>query len=125
MSKVKFTEVEINRINLKPGDVLSVKLVGELFDADAMNSLQAALTNRFPDNKILVLLLPENHDVQMEVIVTKPEAKDCSQPMSYCNDCSCGKKEMIESISEELENEEAIQEASEQDEIKNYQGENE
>lgn len=104
MNEIKFNEVEISKINLKPGDVLSVKLCGEEFDEDHLQDLNNAMQQRFPDNKIMIFLLPPEHDIKMEIIAA--ETKDCSQPTSYCNDCSCGKKEMFES-SEEVENQEA------------------
>lgn len=122
---MNFTLAELTRIKLEPGEVLSVKLYGDDYEQDNVADLQAKLQSLFPDNKIMMFILPNGNDLQMEVIkpnmeigeisqeererreqVLKQEkelidtlnalpASDCSVPTNYCGDCGCGKKERI------------------------------
>lgn len=85
MSEIKLDIVELQKINLKPGDVLSAKLVGNDFDQETTESLSRHLKSIFPDNKIMVFTMPVGSDIVFEA-VTK-------EPVSYCSDCTCGKKE--------------------------------
>lgn len=81
----KFDTVELQKIHLVPGDVLSVKLVGDDFDENTMQSLKDHLQEVFPDNRIMVFTMPKNSDIVFQA-VTK-------EPATYCSDCNCGKKE--------------------------------
>lgn len=89
MSEIKFDVVELQKINLKHGDVLSVKLVSNEFDDNTMLSLREHLQSVFPDNKIMIFTMPKGSDIVFEA-VTK-------NPVNYCADCTCGKKEANES----------------------------
>lgn len=100
---MNFTLAELTRIKLEPDEVLSVKFYGDDYDETNLKSLQEHLKTVFPNNKVIVFNLPNGTDLQMEAIKATLEvsedkelAKDCSIPTSYCNDCACGKKEMIE-----------------------------
>lgn len=84
--EVKFDTVEISKINLKPGDVLSVKLVGDDFDVDTMESLKSHLQSVFTENKIMVFTMPKGSDIVFEAVTNEPTP-------NYCIDCNCGKKE--------------------------------
>lgn len=90
MSQIKFDAVELTKINLKPGDVLSVKLIGEDFDFDTMQSLRDSLQQVFKDNKIMVFTMPPGSDIVFEAVTNEPS-------VGYCSDCDCGKKERNES----------------------------
>lgn len=92
--QIGFDVAELQVINLKQGDVLSVKLIGE-FDQETMESLQAHLAPIFPNNKVMVFTMPMGSDIVFEAIKQSPES-DCSDPISYCSDCNCGKKEQVE-----------------------------
>lgn len=92
--QIGFDVAELTVINLKPGDVLSVKLVGDQFDEETTKSLQDHLKTVFPDNKIMVFTMPNGTDIVFEAIKPAPEAS-CSTA-SYCTDCNCGKKEQME-----------------------------
>lgn len=85
MNEVKFDVVELQKIHLKFGDVLSVKLVGDNFDQSTMESLRESIKVVFPENKIMIFTMPTGTDILFEA-VTK-------EPVSYCADCNCGKKE--------------------------------
>ena len=84
---LKFDTVELQKINLGPNDVLSVKLTGDAFDVDNVQSLQDHLSRIFTKNKVMVFNLPSGNDMNFEVI--SPDT-GCS---NVCSDCDCGKKE--------------------------------
>jgi hypothetical protein len=90
-------EVKLTRIQLKPGEVLSVRIYSDAVDEMNLAMLKRQLTSIFPENRIMLFCLPT--DGRMEIEVIAPEAQEtgsCALPTSYCNDCSCGKKERIE-----------------------------
>jgi len=98
--QIGFDIAELKVINLAPGDVLSVKLIGDDFNQEITESLQTLLVSIFPNNKVVVFTMPTNSDIMMEVIKQAPKV-DCSDPVSFCSDCNCGKKEQIEGKSDE------------------------
>jgi len=63
-----FTLAELTRLELKPGEVLAVKLYGDDYEDSDINGLQESLKNLFPNNKIMMFVLPTGKDLQMEVI---------------------------------------------------------
>jgi len=101
--EVVIKEAEVIKLNAQPGDVLFFKFKGDDFHNDDVQRLGDRLRKIFPNNKVIVMTLPNGHDVELTSVkeeVTIPEeapVKDCSQPTSYCNNCNCGKKERIES----------------------------
>lgn len=84
---IGFDVAELQVIKLAPGDVLSVKLVGDNFDQETMESLQDHLKQVFKDNRIMVFTMPNNSDIVFEAI------KPVAPAPSYCDNCNCGKKE--------------------------------
>lgn len=94
MTDLRFVEAEVVKLNLKPTDTLVVKLKGDEFTPEVMQSLQDHFSLAFKNNPVKVLLfnLPDNHDMKFEVV---SEEKSCNTG-SYCSDCSCGKKEAAE-----------------------------
>jgi len=102
--ELKFVEVEVAKLNLKPDDTLIIKLKGDSFFPETMQSLQDHFKEAFKNNPVKVLLfsLPDGHDMNFEVV---SEKKSCNTG-SYCADCSCGKKSLAKQI---LTQEEAIE----------------
>lgn len=128
-TKTIINEAEINKINLKEGDVLLLKVKGPDFENDEVcKSLQQSFKSIFPNNKIGVLFLEDN-SIDISVISQEqatriqtysefcnaltPEQRDkaealfnsvkdstCNSP-SYCADCNCGKKANAELPKEE------------------------
>lgn len=100
--EVVIREAEVIKLNVQPGDVLFFKFKGDDFYNDDVQRLGDRLRKMFVNNKVVVMALPKDHDVELTVakenVTTENEAllKDCSKPTSYCNDCHCGKKEAIE-----------------------------
>lgn len=94
-------EVEVTKLNLQPGDVLAVKVFADDINAHDLAGLRTQLQTLFKNNKIMLFALPSNGRIEMDVLDTKlprstEPASPCAEPMSYCNDCGCGKKERIE-----------------------------
>lgn len=99
--EVIIKEAEILKVNPQPGEVLFFKFRGDEFATDDVDALGRQLRVFFPNNKVIVMTLPDGHDVELTTvsnqdIVDPQPAKDCSQPTSYCDNCNCGKKERIE-----------------------------
>jgi hypothetical protein len=90
-----FSEVEIAKLALKPGEVLAIRVYSSIVDDMDLAMLRRQLASVFPDNKILLFALPSGDKMDISVIA-KEEAASCAAPTSYCNDCGCGKKERIE-----------------------------
>lgn len=72
---MNFTLVELTRINLMPGEVLSVKLYGDDYEDMDLAGLQKSLESMFPNNKVMMFVLPAGKDLQMEVISGNLENK--------------------------------------------------
>jgi hypothetical protein len=109
---IRVFEVEINKINLKEGDVLLAKVKGPDFDnEETCEGLKHSLQRVFPNNKIGVLFMQGN-EIDFTVIsqdvakalekVSKSEESTCN-PVSTCVDCNCGKKTKAEKIEESKE----------------------
>lgn len=98
--EIRLVEAEVIKLDAKPGSTLLFKFKGEEFCAeDVINVIGKQLRNLLPDYKVVAMALPEGHDVELTNVENQDkveEVKDCSKPTSYCNDCSCGKKERIE-----------------------------
>lgn len=92
--KVSFVEAEVTKLSLKPGDVLAVKITEDV-DPSQLEALQKNLKGLFPNNKIALFCLSATGKIEFESISSNTQS-DCSAPTSYCDDCSCGKKEQIE-----------------------------
>ncbi|MCX9024590.1 MAG: hypothetical protein OIN85_00675 [Candidatus Methanoperedens sp.] len=86
-----FDIAQLQTLNMAPGDVLLVKLVGEDFDVDTMESLKQHINQVFPNNQVLVFMMPKDSDIKFEKV--KVSAASCGDTASYCSDCTCGKKE--------------------------------
>lgn len=112
--KVSLLEVEVNKISLKPGDVLLAKVRGQDFRDDAVcEALKDALKSVFPNNKIGVLFLEEN---QIDLTVISQETANLLQAESEkqansenkacnnqntCANCDCGKKTETQELPKE------------------------
>jgi hypothetical protein len=101
--EVTIAQAEVLKITPQPGDVLFFKFKGDQWmDAD-INAMGKQLRTLFPANKVVVMALPHEHDLELTVAENQDkmseiagEPKDCSAPTGYCDTCSCGKKERIE-----------------------------
>ena len=98
--EIRINEVDFLRLNPQPGEVLLFVLKSDEADQSTLNGFGDGLRKLFPNNKVAVMGLGVGDSIDLTTVkatdIVKPEVKDCSQPASYCNDCSCGKKERIE-----------------------------
>lgn len=89
--ELKLNEVEVQKLNLQPGEVLVVKIKSDDLTQDAMYQLRKGMTAYFPNNKVVVLGIGEEGSIDLTV------AKPAEYPeVNYCSDCSCGKKAAYE-----------------------------
>lgn len=99
MSEVLLNEVDVQTLDLKPGQVLMVTVKHDDVSQDSLQALQRQFIKIFPDNKVLVFNVGTEGDIKLVVIdqPAAPEKKvDSCGPVGYCEDCSCGKKEAME-----------------------------
>lgn len=97
--EVRINELDFLRLNPAPGEVLLFVLKSEEADQNTLNGFGAGLRSIFPNNKVAVIGLGVDDKVELTTVKASdilPEVKDCSQPTSYCDNCSCGKKERVE-----------------------------
>lgn len=80
-----FDVVEVQKVGLKPGDVLMVTVKNNDLDQDSIDALRSRLERLFPENNVFVFAMKTEDDVKFSVVTAKP--------VSYCSDCNCGKKE--------------------------------
>jgi hypothetical protein len=97
---IALIEAQVLRVKPQPGEVLLFKMIGPDFTASVIDSFKKAIQASFPNNKIAILALPPEHDIELTTVqdasYTDPNVGSCAAPTSYCSDCSCGKKERIE-----------------------------
>jgi len=106
---ITIKEAEVIKLNPQPGEVLIFKFKGNEFVNDDVQHLGDRLRALFKKNKIVVMCLPKDHDVELTTVqenVTNDtviasggntaSTGDCSLPTQYCSNCNCGKKERIE-----------------------------
>jgi len=86
-----YTETELIKISLKPGEVLGVKIISDEVDESHVTSLRKGLKSLFPNNEVMVFCLPVGSD--MEFVPLQAPAAGCGP--SVCVDCNCGKKENL------------------------------
>jgi hypothetical protein len=99
MNEIKLTEIEVSKLSLQPGDVLFFKIISSGIDDSDFQAINKVIQDRFPNNKIMVMVFPPGDDLEIYQMTQAKKAQpvsNCAEPTSYCNDCSCGKKERIE-----------------------------
>lgn len=93
-------EIEVQRLNLKENDVLFITLKGEEFieHFDSVKQLRDGLKNLFPQNKIIVLAIPEGHEIDLKLVnrdelikeLTNKETEEYTESDEYkCDNCDC------------------------------------
>lgn len=70
-----FKFAELKKITLESGDVLSVKLIGDDFDRNTVDSLKRMLVSVFPKNKVIVFAMPAETDILFEVVKQPTESE--------------------------------------------------
>lgn len=91
MSELKINEVDVQKLNLQPGEVLVVKVRSDEINASDISQLSIGLKDIFKNNKVVVLAVGESGSIDLTI------AKEAEYPQTnYCTDCSCGKKQAYE-----------------------------
>lgn len=103
MSEVKFNEVDVQKLNLQPGEVLIVTVRSDEADEASVNGLSKGLKNIFPNNKVVVFSVGASDGIDLTVARNMSQDSEVQQrpgcgptPADYCDNCSCGKKEAYE-----------------------------
>lgn len=101
LMELKFNEVEVQKLGMKPGEVLIVKIRSDELTQAAMASLRSGFANLLPNNRVVVLGVDNAGSIDLTIASSeeypeevKPKV-DCST-INYCDGCSCGKKEAYE-----------------------------
>lgn len=84
-NELKINEIEVQKINLQPGDVLMVTVQHEDADEESLYALKNTLTGLFPNNKIMLFSMSSEGYVKFTVASQTQK--------NYCDDCNCGKKQ--------------------------------
>lgn len=91
MNEIKLNEVEVQKLNMQPGEVLVVKIRSDEITQHDIEQLSYGLKKIFTNNKIIVLSVNESGSIDLTI------AKESEYPqVNYCTDCSCGKKAAYE-----------------------------
>lgn len=83
-------ELEVQKLNLNEGDTLAVTIKSDDMTADVMHSLRRNFEEAMPGVRVLIFGVGFNEDVKFSVITEQKQ-------LSYCSDCTCGKKENAQS----------------------------
>jgi hypothetical protein len=81
---VHIKEIEVQKLSLQPGDTLIVTLKHDSISREDLISLRANFVHMFPDNKVALFNVGVTGDLVFSVA--------SQSEVSYCSDCSCGKK---------------------------------
>lgn len=68
----ELTEIEVQKINLQPGDTLMVTIKNDEITHEAMNNLRVRFKTVFPKNQVFVFGMGTDGDVKFAV-VSQPE----------------------------------------------------
>lgn len=98
--EIRLNEVDVQKINPQPGEVIIVTIKSDDVDASSMQALRNSMRAVFPNNQVMIMSVGSEGDIKFVV------AKDASlsdtkvgcgtTPNNFCSDCSCGKKEAYE-----------------------------
>lgn len=86
--------VDAIKLDLMPGDTLAITIKSDDLDEYLIANLKKKFEEMFEGNRILIMGVGANEDVQYTVISENKENKACSTE-NYCVDCNCGKKEQF------------------------------
>lgn len=99
--ELTFKDIELTKIDVKPGETLAVTVKSDDMDGSTISSLRKELGKAFPGVRVLIFGVGLNDDVKFTAVAEIKEAKvdteisSCATG-SYCVDCNCGKKEQHE-----------------------------
>jgi hypothetical protein len=82
--ELKLNEVEVQKLNLQPGEVLVVKVRSDIYDERSIRELGDGLRNIFKNNKVVVLAF----DIEGSIDLTTVQGSE--YPEDKCGDSCCG-----------------------------------
>jgi len=91
MSEITFKEVEVQKLNLQPGEVLVVSVKSNEINEEGLSHLGTGLRNIFPNNKVVVLAVEPEGSIDLTIAIQAEYPQT-----NYCTDCNCGKKTAYE-----------------------------
>lgn len=68
--EVKIVEAEVSALNILDGDTLVIKVRGEGLNPNSLNMLKKQFERLLPDNKVIVIYLRDDHQIEIEKITT-------------------------------------------------------
>jgi hypothetical protein len=92
--EVTLKDVEVQKLNVQPGDTLAVTIKSDDVDANTVESLKQGLEQVFPGVRILIFGMGLHDELRFNVISQNKENSSCANSQ-FCADCTCGKKEQI------------------------------
>lgn len=89
--ELKINEVDVQKLNLQPDEVLVVKVRSDEIQQSDIQHLSDGLKKIFSNNRVVVLAVGSEGSIDLTI------AKQSEYPeTNYCSDCSCGKKAAYE-----------------------------
>ena len=96
--EVTLKEVEVQKLDLREGEVLAVTLKHDDVTYDSLKSLQKQFAALFPNNKVLVFNVGTDGDIKLAVLEGQQNSVAPAPQLGYCTDCNCGKKDRAEGL---------------------------
>lgn len=93
--EITFKDVELTKLDLKPGDTLAMTIKSDDIDEYTVNSLRESMGKAFPGIRVLLFGVGLNDEVKFTAISEIKENSSCATGQ-FCVDCNCGKKEQYE-----------------------------
>lgn len=96
--EIKFKDVELTKLDVKPGETLAVTIKSDDIDGATINEIKKNLSLAFPGVRVLIFGISLADDVKFTAVTELSENKEnnsCANSQ-FCVDCSCGKKEQYE-----------------------------
>lgn len=90
------TEVSIQRLTLKPGEVVAVTIKSDQIGQADIQGLNKRLGLLFPNNRALIMALDTTGDIRFGIVSPSEPTYTDPNAANFCNDCGCGKKEAFE-----------------------------
>ena len=86
--EIKLNEIEVQKLNLQPGEVLIVKVKSDEITMASLEGLSEGIKSYFPNNKVAVLAIGENGAIDLTVVKESGNVESCA---TVCANCNCGK----------------------------------
>lgn len=90
--EITFKDVELTKLDLKPGDKLAMVVKSDDLDGLTIQSLKEKMGEAFPGVRVLIFGIGLDDSVNFSVISENKENSSCTNAQ-FCVDCNCGKKE--------------------------------